>query len=191
MKKKDIKIDSEKNFIVKKIISRIFHIIIIMCVLYHIIFLVNTAITKKNHLDLFGKSLLVMNTDSMNPDMKKNDLLIVVPQSKYNKEDIIAYTINGKLRVNKVLNTKLENGEVLYKTKSNANINYDLELISKNQIIGKVSKRINGLGIIINILQSKITTIIISIGLIFKILCNKYIYKKSRQRKIKKEKSKH
>ena len=80
---------------------------------------------------------------------------------------------------------KAGSGKIVYKTKSNNNYFMDKEKITSNQVIGKVINNIPVLGILLKILQSRITTIFIIILLI--ILIIKIIYnKKMKKRKIKK-----
>lgn len=77
---------------------------------------------------------------------------------------------------------KAGSGKIVYKTKSNNNYFMDKEKITSNQVIGKVISNIPVLGILLKILQSRITTIFIIILLIIKIIYNK----KMKKRKIKK-----
>ena len=77
---------------------------------------------------------------------------------------------------------KAGSGKIVYKTKSNNNYFIDKEKITSNQVIGKVINNIPVLGILLKILQSRITTIFIIILLIIKIIYNK----KMKKRKIKK-----
>ena len=77
---------------------------------------------------------------------------------------------------------KAGSGKIVYKTKSNNNYFMDEEKITSKQVIGKVINSIPILGILLKILQSKITTIFILSLLLIKIICNK----KMKKRKIKK-----
>ena len=129
-----------------------------------------------------------MKSDSMNEEIPKNSLIIA---RKYNsneigkKDDNIAYVVNKKIRINKIVTVKSNNGKIEYTTKSNNNYLVDVEKIAKNQIIGKVICVIPEFGIVLNILQSKITTLVIIIILVIKLLYNKKIYR----RRIKKNKT--
>ena len=77
---------------------------------------------------------------------------------------------------------KAGSGKIVYKTKSNNNYFIDKEKITSNQVIGKVISNIPVLGILLKILQSRITTIFIIILLMIKIIYNK----KMKKRQIKK-----
>lgn len=166
-----------------KIIKYILYVIITICITYNIIFVLYTTISKKEYLEIFGTSFFDMKTNLMSGDIEKNSLIITRKgeEKDFQKGDIIAYQINGKVRINKIINN--ENN---YTTKSNQNYNPDIEKITNEQIIGKVVITINGLGFFVTILQSKITTGIIFVYLVLKLLYNRYLYDKKQVRTIKK-----
>ena len=106
------KIKNAKNFKIKflqdaklkKIILNIIYIIIIICVLYNMMFLINTSISKKEYFKLYGISIFCMKTDLMEEDIVKNSLVIVkeTNEKQLQDGDIIAYELNGKIRINKI-----------------------------------------------------------------------------------------
>lgn len=179
-----MKIEKMKKIKFKSIFLKCIYAIIVICVFYNIIFLLNTTITKNEYLRMFGITFLKMENNLMQNDLNENDLIITkkVNEKKLENGDIIAYTVNGQTRINKIINT--QNG---YTTKSNKNYYPDIEKISYNQIIGKVEICIPNLGIIIEILQSKITSIFIFLFFIFGFTYNRYIYIKSKKRARKKK----
>jgi len=154
---------------------------------YNIIFLLNTTITQKDYMKLFGITLFNMESDLMEEEVSKNDLVIVKSVSEKNLQegDIIAYTVNGQTRINKIINAR--NG---YTTKSNQNYHPDIEKISYEQIIGEKVVNIPFHGIFIKILQSKVTSSFIFMFLIFTFIYNRYINIKKIERARKKEKFK-
>ena len=180
-----MKIEKEKMKMLIKILLNCIYIIITICVLYNIIFLINTTISEKDYFKLFGISLFNMQTNLMENDISKNDLVIVkeVQEQDLQKGDIIAYNVNGKIRINKIINEKQG-----YITKSNGNYQPDIEKVDFNNIIGKKIINIPILGFIIGILQSKITSMIILITLIFVYFYNKNLYTKKKERVRKKKK---
>ena len=182
-----MKIEKGKiNKVVRNIFCGCLYIIVAICILYNIIFSINTAISQKDYFKLFGISFFRMKTDLMKDDINKNDFIIVkeVNENELQEGDIIAYQINGKTRINKIFKT--QQGE--YTTKSNKNYYPDIEKISYNQIIGKKVAIMPFLGIVLSILQSKITTAFILIVLILYFLRNKYLYEKRKERARKKKK---
>ena len=123
--------------IVKLILVNLISLIIMICVLYNIVFLIITTISGKDYLEFFGISLFNIENDLMQDELNKNDLVIVkqVKESELHKGDIIAYTLNGQTRINKIINQN--DG---YITKYNKNYQPDIEAIQYNNIIGKVTK---------------------------------------------------
>ena len=146
-------------------------------------FLLYTTITEKDYMKLFGITFMHMESELMEDEILRNDFVILksVDEEDLKKEDIIGYTVNGKLRINKIINTK--NG---YITKSNKNYYPDLERIQIEDIIGEKVLNISNLGILLKFLQSKITSIFIFIFLIFKFIITMYKDKKRKERAIKK-----
>lgn len=166
--------------IIKKILVNCIYIIIGMCILYNIIFSINTTISQNDYFKLFGISFFGMKTDLMQDDINKNDFIIVkeVDENELQEGDIIAYQVNGKTRINKIFKT--QQGE--YTTKSNKNYYPDIEKISYNQIIGKKVAIVPFLGIVLSILQSKITTALVLVFLCLYFLRNKYVFMKKQER---------
>ena len=102
--------------------------------IYNIMFLLTRTITGKDYIKILGITFLNMDSKQMEDEVSKNDLVIVksTNEKALKEGDIIAYTINGKTRINKVINN--DNG---YTTKSNKNYYPDIEKIEYSQIIGK------------------------------------------------------
>lgn len=187
-KKKDkkVKIEFEQKRKLKKIMIAIISFSITICVLYNVLFLINTTISQKDYFHLFGISLFSMHTDLMENEISKNDFVIVkeVMESELQVGDIIAYKVNDQVRINKIVDKQEE-----YTTKFNQNYYPDIETIPFNQIIGKEVVNISFLGILLDILQSKIFSVFVLLFLIFVFWYNKYTYAKRKERERKKKKS--
>ena len=173
----------KKIKLIKIILLNFIYAIIGICILYNIIFVLSTTISQKDYLKLFGISLFNMESNSMQNDIKVGDLVITknVEEQELKEGDIIAYTVNGKTRINKIINQ--QDG---YTTKSNKNYYPDIEKVTYDQIIGKQIANISFLGKIIGILQSKITTGAILIVLLLVFARNKYLNAKKIERARKK-----
>lgn len=179
----------KKNEIVKTIFKNVFYVIIIIAMLYNICYFLNTTITNKNYFKTLGITLINANSDNMEPEINKNDLIIVKEcKQQYNNDDIIAYILNGQIRISKIKNVNVDNGKISYIVKANNNYYPDIEPVVEEQIIGNVVYNIFTLGILIKILQTKTLTIVIFIILIFMFLYNRYAYLKSIERRRKKKK---
>lgn len=185
-KKRNLKIRFIENAKIKKWLIKILYVMIVICILYHVMYILNTGITKNEYFSLFGTSFLTVKTKAMKPDLQKNDFVIVKEKEGLEVGELIAYQIHGNIRINKIISIKSENGTILYSTKSNENYYPDIEKITENQIIGKVIKRIPILGAFRSFLESKVNTVIIIVLIMLKFSYNKYAYKQLRQRKRKK-----
>lgn len=187
-KKKAVKIKFIENAKIKNVLSKILYVVITICILYNIIYLINTTITKKEYISIFGISFFNMKSSAMKPELSKNDFIIVKEDKNKALEtgDIIAYRVNGNIKINKIFYIQIDDGKIAYVTKSNQNYYPDNEKIKKEQIIGTVVVHVPILGFFTNILESKITSLIVILILVLKFSYNKEIYKRKRQRKRKK-----
>lgn len=163
----------------KKIILNCIYVIIVICVLYNIIFSINTSISKKEYFKLYGISLFCMKTDLMEEDINENDLVIVkeVEDKELQNGDIIAYEVNGKIRINKIIDD--QEG---YMTKSNKNYYPDIEKTTINKIVGKKIINIPFIGLVLELLQSKIASVFTLLFLIVIFSYNRYMYTKKKER---------
>lgn len=164
----------------KKIILNCIYVIIAICVLYNIIFSINTSISKKEYFKLYGISLFCMKTDLMEEDINENDLIIVkeVEDKELQNGDIIAYEVNGKIRINKIMYYEQEE----YTTKSNKNYYPDIEKTTINKIVGKKIINIPFIGLVLELLQSKIASVFTLLFLIVIFSYNRYMYTKKKER---------
>ena len=162
-----------------KLIVFIFYVVAIISIVYNIIYTVNTAISSKEYFNLFGISLFRIDNN-----FNKNALVIVkkVNEKDLKEGDIIAYQVHGQTKINKIFNITDEG----YKTKYNQAYYLDIETVNYNQIIGKVIVNIPVIGILLEILQSKVTSIIICIILFMLYNYNNYKADKKIERKRKK-----
>lgn len=184
IKKGKIKFLQKVKF--KKAIISFIYVIIMICILYNILFLINTSISKKEYFKLYGFSLFCMKTNLMEQDISKNDLIIMkeVDAEDLQNNDIIAYDINGKVRINKIVYYEQDQ----YTTKSNKNYYPDIETITASQIVGKKIANIPFLGVILELLQSKTVSIFTLVFLIFIFWYNRYMYLRRNERNKKRKK---
>ena len=82
---------------------------------------------------------------------------------------------------------KIVDKQDVYTTKFNQNYYPDIEEMKFNQIIGKKVINIPFLGMILDILQSKIFSVFVLLFLIFVFWYNKYIHTKRKERERKKK----
>lgn len=169
----------------KKVALNCIYVIIVICILYNVIFSINTSISKKEYFKLYGISLFCMKTDLMEDDINKNDLVIVkeVDDKDLQDGDIIAYEVNGKIRINKILYYEQDG----YATRSNKNYYPDIEKTTISQIVGKKIVNIPFLGLVLELLQSTIASGFALLILILIFWYNRYMYMKKKERVRKKK----
>ena len=111
-----------------------------------------------------------MKSSAMKPELNKSDFIIVKEDKNkaLEMDDIIAYRVNGNIKINKIFYIQIDDGKIAYVTKSNQNYYPDNEKIKKEQIIGTVVAHVPILGFFTNILESKITSLIVILILVLK-----------------------
>ena len=127
-----------------------------------------------------------MKTNLMEQDISKNDLIIIkeADSEDLQNNDIIAYDINGRVRINKIVYYEQNQ----YTTKSNKNYYPDIETITASQIVGKKIANIPFLGVILELLQSKTVSIFTLVFLIFIFWYNRYMHLRRNERNKKRKK---
>ncbi|MBU1931768.1 signal peptidase I [Patescibacteria group bacterium] len=102
-----------------------------------------------------GYRALVVQSGSMEPTVKTGSVVVVGPQDTYQKDDIITFFANPN-EVNlknpkstvthRIIETEDKDGQVVFKTKGNANEDPDREAVSAKQVLGRVKFSIPYLG---------------------------------------------
>lgn len=106
---------------------------------------------------LFGYKPLIVASDSMQPDIISGDLVILkqVDAAELKTGDIIARKENdGTVTVSRIVDMISSKGEVYFETKGDNNTTADEELTAGEDVVGKYSSRIGGLGDIILVIAS-------------------------------------
>lgn len=187
MKKEKEKIKFVQEVKFKSVVLNCIYVIIVICILYNVIFSINTSISKKEYFKLYGISFFCMKTDLMEDDISKNALVIVkeVEENELQDGDIIAYEVNGQVRINKIIYKEQDE----YATKFNKNYYPDIEKTTINKIVGKEVVSIPFLGVVLKGLQSKVASVFTLLFLVFTFGYNRYMYTKKKERRRKKRKA--
>ena len=178
---------------VKKIIfalpRKILGLILILMILYNVINTVYGIFNKKLELQIGETKIYVAEDKTMLPTIKPNDLILAkqcTPED-LNLEDIIIFDENGIIKVQRITKIQGLGEKSNYTTKGDNNYYNNNVIIKYEQIKGKFVKRIPSLGLVIKILESKVTTIFIVIILILLFLFNRDMkMKRIKRRKNKK-----
>ena len=174
---------------VKKIIfalpRKILGLILILMILYNVINTVYGIFKKKLELQIGETKIYVAEDKTMLPTIKPNDLILAkqcTPED-LNLEDIIIFDENGIIKVQRITKIQGLGEKSNYTTKGDNNYYNNNVIIKYEQIKGKFVKRIPSLGLVIKILESKVTTIFIVIILILLFLFNRDMKMKSIKRR--------
>lgn len=161
-------------------------IIIILVIFLFFIFLLFSANSINKSIPIFGYRFYVITSDSMNPNINSGDMIIVKKSKKYNIGDVITFKdINENITITHRI-IEIEKGD-RYVTKGDSNYSKDESQVETKNIIGKVVKKIPGVGIQIEIIKNFRFTIIIIIFLLVWYLLYSNKRDKSNIRKMKKE----
>ena len=129
--------DSKLSISIKKTVLKLFYVLIGIISIYQVIFIASTTITGKNYIEVFGVSIITIDNNLMQPSIKKNTLVILknIGDNEYfAKGEIIGYTINDNIRVNRIINIINNNGNIYYITKSDMNFHEDIEPIQRKDV---------------------------------------------------------
>lgn len=149
-----------------KIIENIFTILIICLILVVSVYIVQIKIMNKKYANICGYTFFEVVTGSMANTINIGDVVIVKLNSEYAQNDIVVYESNTNYITHRIIEIN-QNGIV---TKGDNN-NTEDEIISKEQILGKVISIIPNVGLIKKIiLEPSIILALISIVVICIIL---------------------
>jgi len=110
-----------------------------------LVIVINSKFIKKEKIvSLFGKSILVVTTESMKPTINAEDLIIISKADNYEENDIITFIDDDICVTHRIIKNK--NGKLI--TRGDAN-NIEDDPINENQILGKVIFKSHILGIIV------------------------------------------
>ena len=137
---------------------------------------------KDKNASIFGFKQYMVLTGSMEPNYNKGDLIIVkeVKRNEINVGDVITFS-NGngaETTTHRIINIINDDGKVQYETKGDNNDSPDSELVSYNQVQGKIIFKISKIGMIITQLTTGT-----GIAIIFLIVVLSYIHTNRKEEK--------
>ncbi len=119
----------------KKVLKTIYYIVLAYISFIGILLIISVLPIKNNI-----KFLTVL-SGSMEPKIHTGSIVVVKSVADYKVGDIITFGQNTKTEVpttHRIAEVKVENGEMVYKTKGDANNGEDNKEVSRKDIIGKV-----------------------------------------------------
>ncbi|MDO5557361.1 MAG: signal peptidase I [Clostridia bacterium] len=152
---------------IKRIINTFFILLLVFVILVNILILYYKVINKEPLVRIFGYSILVIVSGSMEPNVNIDDLLLIKKCDDYEVNDIITYQVGKNLITHRVVEVQEEEDRLVTKGDSN---NTSDKPIEKRQVKGKMVFKIKNFGKIVNFIKSPI-------GILLLILCNYLIIK--------------
>ena len=151
--------------IVKKNVSIVIYIIIILLITYNVSLMIQAFSNPTKTPNFFGIKTYTIISGSMEPELKIGDIVIVkeTAESDINVGDIISFRKGQRVITHRVIEIKKEDQKCTYVTQGDSNNVEDKENTEFNMIEGKVIKKIPFLGKISLMMQGKIAIIIIAL----------------------------
>lgn len=168
-----------------KIAKKVIEVIAIILI-YNVILIVISSANKMNFINIFGYKSYIIKTNSMEPTININDVIITkkVEKDEIKTGDVITFMQNGEVITHRI--TQIDaNGE--YTTKGDNNNIEDTFKIDYENIEGKHVLTIPYLGKVVQALDNKIVFLIITLIVLIFMLITIQNQEKRENRREKKE----
>ena len=171
-----------------KIIKKVMEIIAIILI-YNIILIAISSENKISLINIFGYKSFIIKTNSMEPTIDINDVIITkkVQEEEIKVQDIITFIKDNEVITHRI--TIIENEENIkkYTTKGDNNNIEDSFKITYDNIEGKHILTIPNLGVIVKVLENQIIFLII---LLIILICMFFRIQNQEKKEIRREKKK-
>ena len=171
-----------------KVIKKVMEIIAIILI-YNIILIAISSENKISLINIFGYKSFIIKTNSMEPTIDINDVIITkkVEEQEIKVQDIITFIKDNEVITHRI--TKIENEENIkkYTTKGDNNNVEDSFKITYDNIEGKHILTIPNLGVIVKVLENQIIFLII---LLIILICMFFRIQNQEKKEIRREKKK-
>lgn len=127
------------------IIGNIFTILLLVVAIILIFFLTKSKFNSKEIPSVMGYKLMAVLSGSMRPQLEPGDLILTRPKDvqKIQKGDIVTYQTNqGTFVTHRITYIDKKSGELMFKTKGDANNVEDEGVVLQNRLIGSMVLRI-------------------------------------------------
>ena len=153
-----IKRRKDINTRIKKIIF-----IFLVIILYNVVLLYMSYIDKFDTPSLYIYKAYLISTESMEPELKKGDAIIIkkVSEDQLRVNDVVTFKINGEIITHRIVRIDDVNSEKFYITKGDNNNVEDSDELRFSDIEGKQIIKIPHLGNIVAGLKNGIVIILV------------------------------
>lgn len=179
--------ERERAHIIRKIVNIVLYIIIIPTIIFNFTLIIKSFINPSEIPDFFGYKNFIIVSGSMEPTIMTGDAICVkeVPPNEIKVNDIISFKDDEVITTHRVISIVEENGIKKYTTKGDNNNVEDKEKTIYENIEGKYQFKVNRFGTMLQILQNKITLVVLVLIIV---LNHWYISKLNDRRQKRKEK---
>lgn len=142
----------------RKLFKTIYYIVITAIIFFALILTISIFPITGNI------KILTVLSGSMEPKIHTGSIVIIKPQDIYNVGDVITYGLISKTDIpttHRIVEEKVVNGQMVFKTKGDANNSADNKDVKNSEISGKVYFSIPYLGYVINFLKKPIGIMLI------------------------------
>ena len=148
----------KKGFLIVKIIL----IVIISVIIGFGIYTWNAQMMMGSQLPMpLGFGIAEVLSDSMYPTIKTGDVVIIVPQDKYEIGDIVAFQDGNMVVSHRIIDVN-ENGDFITKGDLEGNA-VDTMPLKEIYIYGKVVKKLDNIGPVIRVIKSPVVSVLLLI----------------------------
>lgn len=143
--------------ILKKILDVIFYTVFLLILMINFVSILTTGILKKDYPLIFGYTYFEIASNSMMPELKKGDVVIVkLNCNDYKVGDIITFKDTNFYTTHRI--EQIESNNIITKGDSN---NIQDDPTAFDNVVGKVIFKITGLGILLHVFKNPIIIVII------------------------------
>jgi len=159
----------------KQHISFLLNIVLISFILVVVIFLISTLFAKDRLPSFLNYSIFVVETGSMEPELSPGDMIFVKRTELFTVDDIITYEISPNTFVtHRIIDIVNQEGSQKYETKGDANNTSDDQLVTSDQIVGKLQFSLPRIGKFFHLLKRPFSLFILSFSILLIFFLNKY-----------------
>lgn len=148
-----------------KTLGVLLSLIIIFLIIFNITLMVKSIINPNKLPDFLGLKSFVIVSESMEPTINPGDAIFIkeVPQNELKENDIISFKDGNIINTHRIVKINNDNGNITYTTKGDNNKNEDRLAVPFDKIEGKYEFKLSKVGILVEIIKSKVTLVILLI----------------------------
>ncbi len=167
-------------------VSNIILFVAIAVICINLFLIINGKLNKNGVPSVFGYSFLIEISDSMLPELEVGDLLIISDEDEYKVSDVISFEKDDVIITHRIVDEVKQNGKTYFKTKGDNNKSIDNDLVSANDVFGKVIVNVAVIGNVMLFLSTPGGFVILILVVVILFLVGKVIemIKKEKNEKI-------